>query len=158
MVARKKPAKRTRRRKQAVNLVNAAEGLVQGSILTRWAFGTDLIPFLGEGWLFDKTAGRPNFDSQAFGGAANSWNLSLAEIIQSMVPGGQLGMSQAYTDLGGVWPIIMRNLRTNAPKFVISSIVTNVGFRAVKRITQKQRSQINRNVFKPLGLAKEVKV
>jgi len=157
MVRRKTPP-RVRRRKQAINLFNAAETLVQGSILTRWAFGTDLIPFLTEGWLLPVTAGRPNYSSQAFGGSANSWNLSLAEIVQNLVPGGEVGMSTAMAEAGGVAPIIMRNLRQNAPKFIASTVVTNIGFRVLKKVSSKQRSAINRNVFKPLGLAKEVKV
>jgi len=158
MVARRKKQSRPRRRKQAINLFNAAETLVQGSILTRWAFGTDLIPFMFEGWLLDPTTGRGNFESQSFGGSKNSWNLSLAELIQGIIPGGELGISQSYTDAGGVWPIIMRNLKTNAPKAIASTVITNIGFRVLKKVTGKQRSAINRNVLKPLGLAKDVKV
>jgi len=67
-------------------------------------------------------------------------------------------MSATLAERGGVAPIIMENLRRNAPKFIASTVVTNIGFRVLKKVSSKQRSAINRNVFKPLGLAKEVKV
>jgi hypothetical protein len=162
MVARRKKQARPRRRKQAINLITAAETLVQGSILTRWAFGTDLIPFMFEGWLLPKTAGRPgaayHAGGLAGGGSGSSWNLSLAEIIQSLVPGGQLGMSESYSEAGGAAAIIMKNLRVNAPRAIASTVITNIGFRVLKKVSSKQRSAINRNVLKPLGLAKDVKV
>jgi hypothetical protein len=151
-------SRRRRNGKKAINLLTVGETIVQGSILTRWAFGTNLIPFLTEGWITDWTPGRPNFESQNFGGSGNSWNLSLAEVVQSVVPGGRLGISQAYTDAGGVAPIIARNLRTNAPSALAQMVVANVAFRAGKRVSRKARSMINRNVFKPLGLEKDVKV
>jgi len=141
--------------------LNTAEAFVQGSIITRFAFGTDLIPFLTEGWLTPKTDSQNAPDWDAFswatagGGASRSWGISLAEIVQYIVPGGADGSVDTH---GGSMPKqIMQNMRATAIPAVASSIATNIGFRVIKKVTSKQRRQVN-NGLKMIGLRKEVMV
>jgi len=52
---------------------------------------------------------------------------------------------------------IMQNMRATAIPAVASSIATNIGFRVIKKVTSKQRRQVN-NGLKMIGLRKEVMV
>jgi len=161
MVARKKPAKRTRRRKQKLNLINATEAVIQSSIVTRAFFGIDVIPFLTEGWLTAKTPSGIQSGKSAWtwmgagGGAGSSWGISLAEIFQYAIPGGNTGSVDTFD--GSMPQQIMANLRSSAIPALVSSTLTNIGFRVIKRVTRKQRRQVNKGI-KALGLSKDVTV
>jgi len=141
--------------------LNTAEAVVQGSIITRAFFGTDLIPFLTEGWLTEKTDSGPHAANEGWswakggGGAGSSWGISLAEILQYAIPGGATG---SVTTHGGSMPKqIMENLRAAALPAVASSLATNFAFRVIKKVTSKQRRQVNKGL-KMLGLRKDVMI
>jgi hypothetical protein len=72
-----------------------------------------------------------------------------------MMPGGDSSVSAFY---GGTIPsMVMKNIKATAVPAIASSIATNIGFRVIKKVTSKQRRQIN-NGLKMIGLRKEVMV
>jgi hypothetical protein len=81
MARRKSKAKaRSRSRKPAFNITNAAQSLIIANAVTKGVAGTNLIPFLTEGWLREKTPGN-------MGGSGNSWTFSAQELIQGAITG-----------------------------------------------------------------------
>jgi len=160
MTAKQKAARKRSygRRKKALNLFTAAETLVNGSILTRWAFNTDLIPFLTEGWLLDPS--DTNLDVFGGGGSQHSSGLSLSEIIKGVIPGGAgSGINQkgGWTKGMNVWDMIMRNMRRNAGPAIAAQVTSIIGFRIARKVSGKTRRQINAGL-KQIGLEKDVKV
>ncbi len=145
-MARRKTARKTTRRrsKQGINLLNAAQSYVVASSATKAFFGTDLMPFLTEGWLTNKTTATDN-----------SWELSMAEIINRTVMGGTGSMGGSW-NAGGIPMAIKHNLRKNSGALA-TMILAPVAFNAAKKITAKPRRDANK-LLKMAGLNTVVKV
>ena len=145
MAARRSRKKTTRRRtKQGVNLINAAQSYVVASSATKAFFGTNLIPFLTEGWLTDKTTATDN-----------SWELSMSELINRTIQGGTGSMGGMW-NTGGIPMAIKHNLRQNSGA-IATMILAPVAFNAAKKITAKPRRDANK-LLKMAGLNTVVKV
>jgi len=102
------------------------------------------MPFLTEGWLTNKTTATDN-----------SWELSMAEIINRTVMGGSGAMGGNW-DAGGIPKAIKHNLRTNSGALA-TMILAPVAFNAAKKITAKPRRDANK-LLKMAGLNTVVKV
>lgn len=139
-----KRKKTTRRRKQGVNLINAAQSLVVANAGTKAFFGTDILPFLTEGWLTAKTAATNN-----------SWELSMAEIVQRLAGIGTGGMSASW-DERGLLKAMQYNLRNN-PQALVTLVAAPAVFTVAKKITTKPRRDANK-LLKMAGLSSVVKV
>lgn len=161
MAARRRTRKTTRRRspKPMINVLNTAQTLVIANAATRAFFGTNLQTFMLDGWArpitgnVDAPAGATGWAKYA-GGSNNSWELSAAELIRGIVPGGQgFGM-------GGTWTIakaVKHNLQQN-PDALATMVLAPVGFKVAKKILAKPLiNPLNRGI-KMLGLQSTVKV
>jgi len=144
MAARRTRKKTTRRRrKQGVNILNVAQSAVVANAATKAMFGTDLVPFLTEGWLTPKSAATNN-----------SWELSAAELF-NLAMGGMGGQSQAWHDMG-LLKAIRYNIRAN-PGAVATMIFAPAAFNVAKKITARPRRDANK-LLKMAGLNTVVKV
>ena len=145
MAARKMKRKTTRRRRsQGLNLINTAQSLVVANAGTKAFFGTDLIPFLTEGWLMPKS-----------GATNNSWELSMAEIVQRLAGMGTGGMSESW-DQRGLIKAIQYNIRSN-PQALVTLVAAPAVFTVAKKVTAKPRRDANK-LLKMAGLNTVVKV
>lgn len=141
---RRKSAPR-RRTKQGVNLINAAQSYVVASATTKALFGTELMPFLTEGWL------TPTTDA-----TNNSWELSLYELGRGMLTG-SFGQSASWGNSpAGVVKAMKYNLKNN-PQAVATLLVAPAAFKVAKKLTAKPRRDANR-LLKMTGLNTVVKV
>ncbi len=140
MAARRRTKKPTRRRsrKPLVNVLNTAQTLVVANAATRAFFGTNLAVFALDGWARPMTG---NVDAmtgatgmaQYAGGSNNSWELSAAELVKGIIPGGE-SFGQ-----GGNWTVgkaIAYNLRTN-PQAIATMVLAPVGFKVAKKVLAK---------------------
>ena len=145
MAARRKTKKKTprRRRSGAVNLINTAQSLVVANAGTKAFFGTNLVPFLTEGWLTGKSAATNN-----------SWELSMAEIVQRLT--GEMGGMSPSWDERGIMGAIKYNIRNN-PQALVTLIAAPTVFTVAKKITAKPRRDANK-LLKMAGLSTVVKV
>ena len=77
-MARRKKSRKSPRRKtsKTINVLGVAESLILANAGTRAAFGTNLIPFLTEGWLRPVTNTKTNY------GSSNSWAFSANELFK----------------------------------------------------------------------------
>ncbi|MGB0378561.1 MAG: hypothetical protein ACPGGE_07020, partial [Poseidonia sp.] len=99
-MARRRTTRRktTRRRspKPMVNLGTAIPSLVVANAATTAFFGTRLDNFLLDGWARPAQIGAGRAGGYA-GGSDNSWELSMAELVKGIIPGGEdFGFGSQY--------------------------------------------------------------
>ncbi len=112
--------------------MNTAEALVLGGAFTKGVFGTDLLPFLTEGWLMPMTSA-----------SNNSWELTLNKLVRGAIPGGDdfgFHEGQGYT----VANQVERNLRDGGLRMLGTMIIVPIAFKGIKNLTRKPRSAANR--------------
>ena len=140
-MARKKSSKRrTSRRRNYLSLPGTAATLLIADAGTKALFGMSAIPWLTEGWLTPKSSGSM--------GGTNSWSISLSELVQGMIPGGEsFGQSGNHgwtNDAAGVGRAVMRNLKDNGAQSVAVAFLTPVAFKAAKKIFRRPITMGNR--------------
>jgi len=139
---------RTRRKKQPIKISSIAQQYIIANAITRGVAGTNLVPFLTEGWLRDKTAGSSM-------GAGNSWTFSAQEMIQGMVTG-DFGMSSQWDNLG-IKAAFEKNLKENGWMMVATVIGTPILFKFGKKLLNKPIILPANRLLRSAGIS-EVKV
>jgi hypothetical protein len=156
MAARRKSRKNGRftkstrrtKRKQPIKISNVAQQFLIANAITRGVAGTNLVPFLTEGWLRDAT-------SATVGGSGNSWTFSAAELVRGMTGGG-FGMSQQWQGYG-LQKAFETNLRKNGAMMLATVIGVPIAFKFGKRILNKPLILPANRLLKSAGV-KEVKL
>ena len=99
--------------------------------MTRAAFGMGLAPFLSEGWLTPAT----KTPATAIG-MGSGWvqGVSLAELVQEIVPGGKDGGFGSKVSLGKA---VKANMKQYGPQAVVTAIATPVAFRVARRLMSR---------------------
>jgi len=114
----------------AISLLGTAETLVVGNQATKALFGTDLIPFLTEGWLTNTTKATDN-----------SWEVSLKELVQGLVPGGQ-GYGIAQSSFSGtpsmqIMKVMTMNLKKNGAQAAVTAVAAPVMFKMARKVFRR---------------------
>ena len=156
MAARRKSRKNGRftkstrrtKRKQPIKISNLAQQLLIANAITKGVAGTNLVPFLTEGWLRDATSGET-------GGSGNSWTFSAAELVRGMTGGG-FGMSQQWQGYG-LQKAFETNLRRNGAMMLATVIGVPIAFKFGKRILNKPLILPANRLLRSAGV-KEVKL
>lgn len=151
---RRKTTRRRRSPKPMLNVANAAQTIIVANAATTAFFGTRLDNFLLDGWA------RPmqgNFAAGSYaGGSNNSWELSLAELVKGVIPGGQ---GFGITNNLGVMGNIKRNLQTAQGQQALATMVfAPIAFKVGKKVLAKPLINPVNKGLKQLGLASVVKV
>ena len=122
--------KSTRRRKskQPIKISTLAQQFIIANAITRGVAGTNLIPFLTEGWLRDKTP------ESAMGSGA-SWTFSAAEVIEGVFTG-DFGMSSQWQGLG-LKAALEKNWKANGVMMIATVIATPILFKVGKKLLNK---------------------
>ena len=144
----KKATTRRSRKKQPLKISSIAQQYIIANAITRGVAGTNLVPFLTEGWLTDKTAGSSM-------GSGNSWTFSAQEMIQGMVTG-DFGMSPQWDNLG-VKAAFEKNLKENGWMMVATVIGTPILFKFGKKLLNKPIILPANRLLRSAGI-REVKV
>jgi hypothetical protein len=136
MARRRSRRKKTRRRSpQKFSILGTAEALVVGNALTQGMFSMSILPFLTEGWLTPQTSA-----------SNNSYELSLAELVQGSIPGGAgSGIASSHhtqSMTGTVWANIQRQL----PATLGTLILAPIAFRMGRRLARKPISMMNKGL------------
>lgn len=141
--SRKRNSAPRRRTKQGVNLINVAQSYVVASAATKAMFGTNLLPFLTEGWLTEKTTATDN-----------SWELSMAELVNIAMGG--TGSRSTIWQAKGITGAIQHNLKNNTGA-IATMVLAPAAFNVAKKLTARPRRDANR-LLKMTGLNTVVKV
>jgi hypothetical protein len=136
-MARRKKASR-RRSPRAVSLLNVAESYAYANVLTSGLMGTTPVGFvtgatdLGMTMVPDRVGGYDTTSMVMSGGDA----ISLGDIVSA--PDAAFG-------------IVQNNFMNNYQAMAVQSIGIGLSFRLGKRLLRRPISNVNRNIFKPLG-------
>ena len=135
-MARRKKASR-RRSPRAVSLLNVAESYAYANIMTQGIMGTSPMGFVtGEGDATMLSVYDSGLDTSSMTYKNPDGAVSLSDIISS--PEGSFAAMQA-------------GFKANYQTMAVNSILTGITFRVGKRLLRRPISNVNRNVFKPLG-------
>ena len=136
-MARRKKASR-RRSPRAVSLLNVAESYAYANVLTSGLMGTTPVGFvtgatdLGMKMVPDRVGGYDTSSMVMSGGDS----ISLGDIVSA--PDAAFG-------------IVQSNFMNNYQAMAVQSIGIGLSFRLGKRLLRRPISNVNRNIFKPLG-------
>ncbi len=136
------------RRKQPIKVSTVAQQFIIANAITRGVAGTNLIPFLTEGWLRDATSGSQY-------GSGNSWTFSAAELVKGLATG-SFGMSDQWQQLG-LQAAFEKNLKANGAMMVATVIGTPILFRFGKKLLNKPIILPANRMLRSAGI-KEVKL
>jgi len=145
----------TRRRSRGFNVINAAELYLTTDVLTRNFMGTNPIGFFTgqEYGQIGTTGGQAGISRptsvMGYGYRPGATSVTLPELlgIGSAPIGGVNGLDQ-----------ITRNFKANAIPALVQYAGVKIGFRVGKKLLSKQRSFINNQILKPLGMKSTVVV
>jgi len=155
MARRKSRAKRRTRRSRGFNVVNAAELYLTTDVLTRNFMGTNPIGFFtGQEYGQIGTTGGSSVSRpvavMGYGYRPGATSVTLPELLgfgTNVAVGGVNGLDQ-----------ITRNFKANAIPAMVQYAGVKIGFKVGKKLLSRQRSFINNQILKPLGMKSTVVV
>jgi hypothetical protein len=132
-----------------LNVLNTAEKLVVANAATKALFGTDVASFALDGWA------RPQGT-----GSDNSWEISAAELVTGLIPGGAgFGFGSQYLGAGGnLMTAVQRNLQANGPQAIGTMILAPVAFTVAKRVLGKPLINPTNKLLRQAGLGTVLKI
>tara|TARA_R110000824_G_scaffold84618_1_gene210948 strand:+ start:722 stop:1147 length:426 start_codon:yes stop_codon:yes gene_type:complete len=136
-MARRKKASR-RRRSRAVSLLNVAESYAYANVLTSGLMGTTPVGFV---------TGATDLGYKS----VSDSSLNYASSGMVAVGGGSISLGDIVTAPDQAFGIVQSNFMNNYQSMAVQSIGIGIGFRLGKRLLRRPISNVNRNIFKPLG-------
>lgn len=137
-MARKRKATR-RRRDRSASLINLAESYAYADVLSSGVMGTSPIGFItGAGDIGYKT---PSVGSSMLQAGASA----------VMVGADQISLADITSNPGASFNAMQSNFQSNYMNMFYRAAAINVGFKLGKRLLRRPISNVNRNIFKPLG-------
>ena len=135
-MARRKKSSR-RRSPRAVSLLNVAESYAYANIMTQGIMGTSPMGFVtGEGDASVQSYTDPGLGATSM-------------VYQN--PDGRVSLSDLISSPEGSFAAMQAGFKANYQVMAVNSILTGITFRVGKRLLRRPISNVNRNVFKPLG-------
>lgn len=135
-MARRKKATR-RRGPRMASLINMAESYAYADTLTSGVMGTTPIGFItGSGDIGYKT---PNVGA------------GMLAASPVMVGADQISLADITSNPGASFNAMQSNFQANYMNMFYRAAAINVGFKLGKRLLRRPISNVNRNIFKPLG-------
>jgi len=135
MAKRKKSTRR--RRSTGISLLNVAESYTYLTIMTAGLMGANPYEFLTSK---SDIATKSVYDS------------SLDQTSTLVVGTDSISLSELFKEPDIAFGAVKSNFMSNWQDMVIASLVTSVGFGVGKKLLRKPISNVNRNIFKPLGV------
>ena len=136
-MARRKKSRR-RRSRSKIGLLNIAESYTYLAIMTTGLMGANPYEFLTGG---SDIATRKGVYDAGLG-------------VSTMVTTGTdtLSLSELFKHPDVAFGQVQSNFMGNWQNMVIASLVTSVGFGVGRKMLRKPIANVNRNIFKPLGI------
>ena len=125
-----------RRRSRTTSLLNVAESYAYANVLSQGLMGTSPVGFVtGATDLGIKTG----YSSAGVG------------MVTMEVGGGQISLGDIVSAPDQAFGIVQNNFMNNYQTMAVQSLGIGIGFRLGKRLLRRPISNVNRNIFKPLG-------
>ena len=143
-MARRKKSSR-RRSPKMVSLLNVAESYAYANTLTSGLMGTTPVGFVTGAQDLTTGMRKVSQTGQLGGGGAYT--------MQAFVdnPDGAISLSDIVSQPDASFATIQSNFMSNYQAMAIQAATIGIGFRLGKRLLRRPISNVNRNIFKPLG-------
>ncbi len=135
MAKRKKSTRR--RRSTGISLLNVAESYTYLTIMTAGLMGANPYEFI---------TAKSDISTKSV------WDSSLDTTTTMVVGTDSISLSELFKEPDIAFGAVKSNFMANWQDMVIASLVTSVGFGVGKKLLRKPISNVNRNIFKPLGV------
>ena len=141
-MARRKKSSR-RRSPKMVSLLNVAESYAYANTLTSGLMGTTPVGFVTGAQDLTTGMRRVGMSSDPSGGYT----------MQAFVdnPDGAISLSDIVSQPDASFATIQSNFMSNYQAMAIQAATIGIGFRLGKRLLRRPISNVNRNIFRPLG-------
>jgi len=136
-MARRKKASR-RRRSTAVSLLKVAESYAYANILTTGLMGTTPVGFV---------TGATDLGMKTVSDSIGGYNAS----SMVAVGGGSISLGDIVSQPDQAFGIVQSNFMNNYQNMAVQSLAVGIGFKLGSRLLRRPISNVNRNIFKPLG-------
>ena len=137
-MARRKKASR-RRSPRAVSLLNVAESYAYANVLTSGLMGTTPVGFV---------TGATDLGMKSI----SSYNQLSGNTMTDVAIGGEaISLGDIVSAPDQAFGIVQSNFMNNYQAMAVQSIGIGLSFRLGKRLLRRPISNVNRNIFKPLG-------
>ena len=137
-MARRKKASR-RRSPRAVSLLNVAESYAYANVLTSGLMGTTPVGFV---------TGATDLGMKS----VSSYNQLSGNTTDMVMTGGDsISLGDIVSAPDAAFGIVQSNFMNNYQAMAVQSIGIGLSFRLGKRLLRRPISNVNRNIFKPLG-------
>ena len=127
--------KRTRRGPKMFSVINAIESYAYANLLTTGLAGNSPVGFITGG--SDISVG-----TMAYSGST-AMTITGAE---------QLTLTELITNPGIAFAGMQSNFMNNYQSMAVQAIGIGIGFKMAKKLLRRPISNVNRNIFKPLGI------
>ena len=141
-MARRKKSTR-RRSPKTVSLITLAESYGQASILTNGVLGSSPMQFI-------TGATDLGMQRQAVGGGALGYGAASTAMVS--VGGGSLSLGDIVSQPEQAFGIMQQNVMNNYIPMAAQSFYLSTGVKIGRRLLRRPINQVNRTVFKQLGL------
>ena len=133
-MAKAKKKQRTRRPRM-FSVINAIESYAYANLLTTGLAGNSPVGFITGG--SDISVGTMTY------GGSTAMTITGAE---------QLTLSEIITNPGIAFAGMQSNFMNNYQSMAVQAIGIGIGFKMAKKLLRRPISNVNRNIFKPLGI------
>tara|TARA_R110000772_G_scaffold241588_1_gene353932 strand:- start:7 stop:435 length:429 start_codon:yes stop_codon:yes gene_type:complete len=137
-MARRKKASR-RRSPRAVSLLNVAESYAYANVLTSGLMGTTPVGFV---------TGATDLGMKSVSSYSQLGGNMMTDVA---VGGGAISLGDIVSAPDQAFGIVQSNFMNNYQAMAVQSIGIGLSFRLGKRLLRRPISNVNRNIFKPLG-------
>ena len=138
-MARRRKSSR-RRSPKIVSLLNVAESYAYANVLTGGLMGTTPVGFItGDTDLSSKT--------RRIGSSLTGYQME--QYVDN--PDGKISLGDIVSQPDAAFATVQDNFMNNYQSMAIQSIGIGLSFRLGKRLLRRPISNVNRNIFKPLG-------
>jgi hypothetical protein len=138
MARRKKSS--PRRRSRSVSLLNVAESYAYANVLTSGLMGTTPVGFItGDTDL--------KMGSRRIGSSVGGYTMEA--YVDN--PDGKISLGDIVSAPDAAFATVQDNFMNNYQSMAVQSIGIGLSFRLGKRLLRRPISNVNRNIFKPLG-------
>jgi hypothetical protein len=128
-----------RRRSRATSLLNVAESYAYANILTTGLMGASPVGFI---------TGKADLGFEE----VRSYNQLTGNTTSlEMVGGKVISLGDLISAPDQAFGIVQNNFMNNYQQMAVQSLGIGIGFRLGKRLLRRPISNVNRNIFKPLG-------
>lgn len=135
--------KKKTRRSTDMKLLNVAESIAYANIITSNIFNTD---------VYDFAVGKDNLKLGSGATFQGVYNAALSEPYSAQTGADRITLRELISNPTVGMGVAAANWTNNWDTLAVQTLGVSIGFKFGKKLLRRPISNINRNIFKPLGV------